>query len=196
MQLNINITINKVAQAVSFAAGATVATAAASGGTTYTYSLATGSNEFSINSTTGVVTVKALMDPTNIKSFSITATSGIDTITSEVVYPNIIAAIQNKFMKVNMIYKITKDVNLNSCILTIPDGCTLDFQGGSFSNGTIVFNSTLVLPQSCDIKNYIVATITGSYKDGQVIYDSTLTPKKMKIWNGTDWVNMDGTALI
>lgn len=104
-------------------------------------------------------------------------------------------AIQDKFNKPNVIYKITKDIDLEGGTLTIPAGCTLDFQGGSFSNGTIVFNSTLVLPQSCDIKNYIIATITGSYKEGQVIYDSTLTPKKMKMWNGTAWVNMDGTAL-
>lgn len=103
---------------------------------------------------------------------------------------------QEMVSKENTIYIIQYDYSLNYQSITIPEGCTLDFQGGSITNGTIVFNSTLVLPQSCDIKNYIVATITGSYKEGQVIYDSTLTPKKMKMWNGTDWVNMDGTALI
>lgn len=196
----LNITINKVSVAASFAAGATVATAVASGGTTpYVYSLATGGDKFAINSSTGVITTIAAMDITNIASFSVTATDSTTgtalTITSDVIYPPIQAAIRSKFNKTNVIYKITKDIDLGHGVLTIPEGCTLDFQGGSFSNGTIVFNSTLVLPQSCDIKNYIVATITGSYKEGQVIYDSTLTPKKMKMWNGTDWVNMDGTAL-
>lgn len=196
----LNIIINKVSVAASFAAGATVATAVASGGTTpYVYSLATGGDKFAINSSTGVVTTIAAMDITNIASFSVTATDSTTgtalTITSDVTYPPIQAATQNKFNKTNVIYKITKDIDLGHGILTIPAGCTLDFQGGSFSSGTIVFNSTLVLPQSCDIKNYILSTITGSYKEGQVIYDSTLTPKKMKMWNGTAWVNLDGTAL-
>ena len=102
---------------------------------------------------------------------------------------------QDMIAQSNTIYEIRYDFDLNGNEIIIPAGCTLDFQGGSFSNGTVVFNSTLVLPQSCDIKNYIIATITGSYKEGQVIYDSTLTTKKMKMWNGTAWVNMDGTPL-
>lgn len=196
----LNITINKQPVAASFVAGSTIATAVASEGTApYTYSLATGSDKFSINSSTGVITTIAAMDIANISSFSVTATDSAtipNTGTSRGVYPNIQAAIQNRFNKPNTIYKITKDISLNYGVLTIPAGCTLDFQGGSFSSsGTIVFNSTLVLPQSCDIKNYILPTITGSYKEGQVIYDSTLTPKKMKMWNGTAWVNLDGTAL-
>ena len=102
---------------------------------------------------------------------------------------------QDMIAQSNTIYEIRYDFDLNGNEIIVPAGCILDFQGGSFSNGTIVFNSTLVLPQSCDIKNYIIATITGSYKEGQVIYDSTLTPKKMKMWNGIVWVNMDGTPL-
>lgn len=197
----LNITINKASVAASFAAGATVATAVASGGTApYVYSLATGGDKFAINSSTGVVTTIAAINIDNIESFSVTTTDSTSgtaqTITSEVVYPNIQAKVQSKFNRSNTIYKITRDIDLGNGVLTIPAGCTLDFQGGSFSSGTIVFNSTLVLPQSCNIKNYIASTITGSYKEGQVIYDSTLTPKKMKMWNGTDWVNMDGTALI
>lgn len=49
-------------------------------------------------------------------------------------------AIQDKFNKPNVIYKITKDIDLEGGTLTIPSGCTLDFQGGSFSNGNIVGN--------------------------------------------------------
>ena len=196
----LNITINKQPVAASFVAGSIIATAVASKGTApYTYSLATGSDKFSINSSTGVITTIDAMDITNISSFSVTATDSAttpNTGTSRGVYPNIQAAIQNRFNKPNMIYKITKDISLNYGVLTIPAGCTLDFQGGRFYSGTIVLNSTLVLPQSCNIKTYIASTITGSYKEGQVIYDPTLTPKKMKMWNGTNWVNMNGTALI
>lgn len=138
----LNITINKVSVAASFAAGATVATAVASGGTApYVYSLATGGDKFAINSSTGVVTTIAAMDINNIASFSVTATDSTTgtalTITSDVIYPPIQAAIQNRFNKPNTIYKVTKDITLSGGTLTIPAGCTLDFQGGSFSNGTI-----------------------------------------------------------
>lgn len=51
-------------------------------------------------------------------------------------------SIQDKFNRANVIYKITKDIDLGGETLTIPEGCTLDFQGGSFSNGTIVGSNT------------------------------------------------------
>lgn len=144
----LNITINKTAVAASYPAGSTVATAVASGGTTpYTYSLATGGDYFSIDSSTGVVTTKALMDASSIQSFSVTATDSNSTpesITSGVVYSNIQAAQQSKFNKSNTIYKIVNDIDLGNVVLTIPTGCTLDFQGGSFTNGTIVFQNTTI----------------------------------------------------
>lgn len=155
----LNITINKTAVATSYPAGSTVATAVASGGTTpYTYSLATGGNYFSINASTGVVTTKALMDASSIQSFSVTATDSNSTpesITSGVVYPNIQAAIQNKFSESNMIYKITKDIDLGNGILTIPDNCTLDFQGGSFNNGTIVGQNTKIRTDKIAFKSNV-----------------------------------------
>lgn len=145
----LNITINKVSVAASFAAGATVATAAASGGTApYVYSLATGGDKFDINSSTGVVTTIENMNASNIASFSVTATDSTTgtalTITSDVIYPPIQAAIRSKFNRTNVIYKITKDIDLGHGVLTILGGCTLDFQGGSFSNGTITFNNTII----------------------------------------------------
>lgn len=53
-------------------------------------------------------------------------------------------AVQDKFNKSNVIYKITKDIDLEGGTLNIPAGCTLDFQGGSLSNGTIVGYSTAI----------------------------------------------------
>lgn len=53
--------------------------------------------------------------------------------------------IQNKFKKTNTIYKITKDMDLEGSTLIIPVGCTLDFQGGSFKNGTIVLSNNVKL---------------------------------------------------
>lgn len=51
-------------------------------------------------------------------------------------------AIQDKFNKPNVIYKITKDIDLDGGTLTIPEGCTLDFQGGLLTNGTIILQNT------------------------------------------------------
>lgn len=53
-------------------------------------------------------------------------------------------AIQDKFNKGNVIYKITNDIDLNGATLTLHANCTLDFQGGSFSNGTIVGSNTRI----------------------------------------------------
>lgn len=53
--------------------------------------------------------------------------------------------IQSKFKKTNTIYKITKDMDLEGSTLIIPVGCTLDFQGGSFKNGTIEGNGTRII---------------------------------------------------
>jgi hypothetical protein len=152
----LNIIINKVSVAASFAAGATVATAVASGGTApYVYSLATGGDKFAINSSTGVVTTIAAIDINNIASFSVTATDSTTgtalTGTSSVTYPPIQSAIQNRFNKANVIYKITKDINLNGGTLTIPAGCTLDFQGGTIENGTTIFNQTTIVSGSKQI---------------------------------------------
>lgn len=60
--------------------------------------------------------------------------------------------IQNKFKKTNTIYKITKDMDLEGSTLIIPVGCTLDFQGGSFKNGTINFNNTSILSSKIAFK--------------------------------------------
>lgn len=76
--------------------------------------------------------------------------------------------IQNKFKKTNTIYKITKDMDLEGSTLIIPVGCTLDFQGGSFKNGTINFNNCNI----DNIGNSIIlnnCTLKGSLNK-QVIY--------------------------
>lgn len=100
---------------------------------------------------------------------------------------------QDMISNPNTIYEIRYDFDLNGQEITVPEGCVLDFQGGSFVNGTIILNNTKVLPLGCNIKDYVTTTIDGSYKEGQILYDSVL--KKMILFNGTDWVNMDGTPL-
>ena len=45
----------------------------------------------------------------------------------------------------NTIYEIRYDFDLNGAEITIPEGCVLDFQGGSFSNGTIKGANTFIV---------------------------------------------------
>lgn len=167
----LSLTINKVNVAASFAAGATVANAVASGGTApYVYSLATGGDKFAINSSTGAVTTIANMDASNIASFSVTATDSTTgtplTITSDIVYPNIQAKVQNKFNKPNVIYKITKGINLGNGILTIPSGCTLDLQesGGEISNGVLYISSNTTIKSNLNniLNNLTIVLVTGA----------------------------------
>lgn len=48
------------------------------------------------------------------------------------------------FTKTNHIYKIVDYIDLQGETLTMPANCTLDFQGGSFSNGTIIGSNTKI----------------------------------------------------
>ena len=60
----------------------------------------------------------------------------------------------------NIIYKIVSDIDLNNTTLTLPANCTLDFQGGSFSNGTIIGSNTRF---SGNIKLDTTLTFSGTY---------------------------------
>ena len=53
-----------------------------------------------------------------------------------------ITTLNNIFSYNNVVYKIVGDIDLGGGTLTIATGSTLDFQGGSFSNGNIVFQNT------------------------------------------------------
>jgi hypothetical protein len=53
-----------------------------------------------------------------------------------------IERLNNAMSNSNVTYKIVGNIDLDGGTLTIVTGSILDFQGGSFSNGTIIFNST------------------------------------------------------
>lgn len=72
-------------------------------------------------------------------------------------------AIQDKFNKPDIIYKITQDIDLSGGTLTIPSGCTLDFQGGTISNGTIIGNKTLISGNLNNILHNV--RLTGLYNN-------------------------------
>lgn len=52
---------------------------------------------------------------------------------------------QQALSKENTIYVIQYDFDLNGAEITIPEGCVLQFEGGSLNNGTLVFNNTTLL---------------------------------------------------
>lgn len=57
-------------------------------------------------------------------------------------YKNVLT--QTMINKENTIYEIRYDFDLDGSKIAIPEGCVLDFQGGNFSNGMIVFNNTII----------------------------------------------------
>lgn len=54
------------------------------------------------------------------------------------------ALIQGMINDPHTIYYIQYDYNLNGQTITIPEGCVLKFEGGSFKNGTLIGNNTPV----------------------------------------------------
>lgn len=83
----------------------------------------------------------------------------------------------------NKIYKIRFNIDLGGTTLTMPANCTLDFQGGSFSNGTIVGSNTKINNTLKKIFD-ITITLDGTWELGG------LYPE----WFGAkgDKVNLDG----
>lgn len=65
----------------------------------------------------------------------------------------------------NTRYIIQYDYDLNGQAITIPEGCTLDFQGGSLSNGEIVFQNT-TLSSTGDI--IINCKVSGSITNSEI----------------------------
>lgn len=51
---------------------------------------------------------------------------------------------QSMINQPNTIYEVQYDYNLNNSTITIPEGCCLNFTGGSFKNGTIVCENTTI----------------------------------------------------
>ena len=101
--------------------------------------------------------------------------------------------IKVKFNTPNTIFKITEDIDLEGTTLAFREGSTLDFQGGSIKNGTVQMLATKILPNGCNISDYITATITGHYAVGQCLFDTSLG--KPKWWSGSKWVDATGADI-
>ena len=75
---------------------------------------------------------------------------------------------QDMINQANTIYEIRYDFNLNNQTITIPEGCVLDFQGGSLHNGTLGFNSTIIRNSTIQVFYDIIFT---GLISGQVLVD-------------------------
>lgn len=51
---------------------------------------------------------------------------------------------QDMFTQSNTVYEIRYDFDLNNQTITIPENCTLKYEGGSFNNGHIVYQNTKI----------------------------------------------------
>ena len=68
---------------------------------------------------------------------------------------------QSMINSANTIYEIRYDYDLNGAIITIPEGCILEFKGGSLGNGTLVGNNTAINAGLIKIFNDI--TVNGGW---------------------------------
>ena len=104
---------------------------------------------------------------------------------------------QNMFFKqdnispnTNTIYIVQYDYDLGGETITIPSDSVLVFDGGSFSNGQIILDNTLVVPPTLDLNDVFKnITIGGTYKEGQTIYKD----KYLQYWDGKKWCKLQDT---
>ena len=73
---------------------------------------------------------------------------------------------QDMINESNTRYVIQYDFDLNEQEITIPESCILDFQGGSFNNGSINGNNTIIEAEPKVIFNNI--NVNGTYKVNKV----------------------------
>lgn len=85
-------------------------------------------------------------------------------------------------------------IDLQGKTLTMLDGGTLEFkQGGKLINGQLNPHNTKLLPNCCNLNDYLDRAPSGTFRKGQIVYDEDLG--KLKMSNGSIWVNLDGTPL-
>jgi len=78
----------------------------------------------------------------------------------------------------NTIYHIQYDYDLNGQTITLPANVTLQFEGGSLANGTIVGNNTLIQGRT-DLSG---ATLSGSFSNKSFsLYDAGCTPNDSSV---------------
>lgn len=129
-------------------------------------------DQYSFNTTNKTILTSSNVTSNNLKAINFTARNWVSGEQVEIndMYPRVVSKLQNKFNKPNTIYKVTKDLDLNHCVLTIPEGCTLQFDGGTISNGSLSGNFTKIIADSSTIIFGQYIHVEGSW-DVADIYD-------------------------
>lgn len=129
-------------------------------------------DQYSFNTTNKTILTSSNVTSNNLKAINFTARNWVSGEQVEIndMYPRVVSKLQNKFNKPNTIYKVTKDLDLNHWVLTIPEGCTLQFDGGTISNGSLSGNFTKIIADSSTVIFGQQIHIEGSW-DIADIYD-------------------------
>lgn len=129
-------------------------------------------DQYSFNTANKTILTSSNVTSNNLKAINFTVRNWVSGEQVEIndMYPRVVSKLQNKFNKPNTIYKVTKDLDLNHCVLTIPEGCTLQFDGGSISNGSLSGNFTKIIADSSTVIFGQQIHIEGSW-DIADIYD-------------------------
>lgn len=129
-------------------------------------------DQYSFNTANKTILTSSNVTSNNLKAINFTARNWVSGKQVEIndMCPRVVSKLQNKFNKPNTIYKVTKDLDLNHCVLTIPEGCTLQFDGGTISNGSLSGNFTKIITDSSTVIFGQQIHIEGSW-DIADIYD-------------------------
>lgn len=86
----------------------------------------------------------------------------------------------------NTIFIVQYDYDLDNKFISVPYNSIILFLGGSFANGTLILNNTLILPQILDYNKYIKCAVKGNWARGQVLSNC----EEIKYFNGEKWLRL------
>lgn len=99
--------------------------------------------------------------------------------------------VQDMMNKPGTIYNIGYDYDLGGQQIVVPDGCTLNFTGGSFRNGTLVLNDTIVYPDYNQLIRHKDLNVIGNAAIGTYWFDNT---ENIPLWwDGVNWIGFDAS---
>ena len=110
----------------------------------------------------------------------------------------------NNKIKTGLSYKLVHDVDLEGNTFTFPNDVTIEFQGGSISNGTLIGNGCRFINLDYKLLNNV--TLQGTFSTRRVTTppsDLTLIDSgqcylyndKPIWWTGTKWVDATGASV-
>lgn len=114
---------------------------------------------------------------------------------------------QDDFDKENTVYIISYDFSLNGQTVEIPDGCVLDFDGGSLSDGTLDLNGCqvngtkwidedLVVTGTDTIRTSWIKGDAVSYINANQLYSTIIVDNTVPVSEGMVFVNRENLKII